>query len=290
MTERRHPAFAPKHGSPSIPIDLGEGPLVLLIHGQPGNGRSWWPVAEALRSDFRVVAPDRPGWGGHPRPPTTLAGNALALARLIEDRELLGEGERALMVGHSVGGGIALELALSRPELVSSLVLVGSVGVAAALTGMDRLLAVPVVGDSLLRAGVALLRRGARAARRLPSSGAVEAVVEHANRFPAVRAILAEGERPMDARARRAFLVEQRSLITETPSIEERLGTLRLPSVVLHGSADRVVSLGAARQLAEAIPGAELRVETGCGHRLPFERPGAVADAVRRYAALGGLD
>lgn len=285
----RHPALSKPNGSPSIPIDIGEGPLVLFVHGQPGNGRNWWPVAEVLSPEFHLVAPDRPGWGAHPRPATDLRGNALALARVLEDRELLGEGERAVVVGHSLGGGVALELAFRRPDLVGALVLVSSVGVAGALTGIDRLLAVPVVGDGLLRAGAVVIRRGVLAARRLSRAGAVEAVVERASRFPAVRAVMAEGDHPMDARGRRSFLVEQRALIQETPAIEERLPTLRLPTAVLHGAADHVVSLGAARDLAEAIPGAELHLEPGSGHLLPFEQPEVVAAAVRSYAALAGM-
>lgn len=289
MTAARHPSQLPRSGSPSVPIDVGEGPVVVLIHGQPGNGRSWWPVAEALRDSFRVLAPDRPGWGAHPRPATDLAGNALSLARVLEDREALEKDSRAVVVGHSLGGGVALELALVRPDLVAALVLVGSVGVAGALTGMDRLLAVPVLGDGLLRAGGAALRRTAGAVRRLSRAGSAEVLLEQASRFPAVRAVMAEGERPMDARARRAFLVEQRALIAETPEIERRLLSLRLPSVVLQGGADHIVSVQAARDLAEAIPGAELELHPRAGHRLPFEQPDVVAAAVRRYAALGGL-
>ncbi len=289
MDERQHRGPSSPNGSRSIPIDLGTGPLVLLVHGQPGNGRIWWSVAEELQPDFRVVAPDRPGWGAHPRPATDLRGNALALARVVEDRELLQEGEKAVVVGHSLGGGVALELALRRPDLVGALVLVGSVGVAAALNGLDRLLAVPLVGDGLLRASGALMRRGVLAARRLSRAGAVETALERASRLPSVRAVLAEGDHPMDARGRRAFLVEQRALIQETPSLEERLPTLRLPAAILHGAADHIVSPAAARDLAEAIPGAELHLEAGSGHRLAFERPELVAETVRRYCRLAGI-
>lgn len=289
QTAGRHPALSKPNGLPSIPVDVGEGPLVLFVHGQPGNGRNWWPVAEALSPGFHLVAPDRPGWGAHPRPATGLRGNALVLARMLEDRELLRKGERAVVVGHSLGGGVALELALGRPDLVGALVLVSSVGVAGALTGIDRLLAVPLVGDGALRAGAVVIRRGVRAARRLSRAGAVEAVLEQASRFPAVRAIMAEGDHPMDGRGRRSFLVEQRALIQETPAIEDRLPSLRLPTIVIHGTADHIVSVGAARDLAEAIPGAELHLEPGSGHLLPFEQPEVVAAGVRRYSSLAGL-
>ena len=271
-------------------MDVGTGTPVLLIHGQPGSGREWHLVAESLRSDHRVIAPDRPGWGSHPRPPTTLAGNAEALSRMLAERGVSAEaGDRVVVVGHSLGGGIALELALTRADLVGALVLIGSVGVAGALTGMDRLLALPVLGDGVLRAGEVAVRRAARAATRLSQGSRAESIVRRAYRFPAVRSLVAEGDRQMDGRDRRSFLVEQRALMEETPLIERRLSSLRMPCVVLHGSADRIVAPQAARDLAAAIPGAELMFVGNAGHRLPFEQPSLVAATVRRYSRLMAL-
>lgn len=275
--------------APSVPVDVGSGRTVLAVHGQPGTGRDWFSLAEELRGEFRLIAPDRPGWGAHPRPATSLSGNALSLVRLLDDRGLAGGCERLVVVGHSLGGGIALELALSHPDLVGALVLVGSVGVQSALSGIDRLLALPVLGDGLLRGGAATLRRGARAARRLARAPRLAAVLEQASRFPAVRAVMAEGDRPLNGRDRRSFLVEQRALIAETPSLERRLPSLHLPVAVVHGTADHIVSPEAARQLAEALPGAELVLRPGEGHLLPFEEPWLIASVVRRYAALAAL-
>ncbi|MHB8244890.1 MAG: alpha/beta fold hydrolase [Acidimicrobiales bacterium] len=271
----------------ALPIDIGGGPPVLLIHGQPGGGSDWWAVAEELRSDSRVIAPDRPGWGSHPRPATTLAANADALVRMLVARGISQDADGPIIVvGHSLGGGIAIELALCDPELVGALVLVGSVGVARALTGMDRLLAVPFVGDRVLRAGGLALRRTAQAASRLSHLSRTEGLVAMANRRPSVRAVMAEGSRQMDGRERRSFLIEQRALIDETPRIEARLASLRVPCIVIHGASDHVVAPEAAVELAAAIPGAELLLLEKTGHRLPFEKPQVVAGAVRRYRAL----
>jgi len=190
------------------------------------------------------------------------------------------------VVGHSLGGGIAIELALTRPDLVGALVLIGSVGVAAAVTGMDRLLAVPVVGDGVLRAGSVALRRTVAGFGRLSKVSRAEMLVERANRYPAVRAVIAEGGRQMGGRDRRSFLVEQRALIDETASIERRLPSLRVPTAVIHGTADHVVSPHVAAELAGAIAGAELLLRPNLGHRLPFEEAEFVAGVVRRYASL----
>lgn len=262
---------------------------MLLVHGQPGGGEDWRELAEALASDHRVIAPDRPGWGAHPRPAGGIAENAAALARVAER---CGAEPPLTVVGHSLGGGIALELALSRPDLVGALVLVGSVGVSAALSGLDRLLAVPIVGDGLVRAGGAAIRRAAGAVRRIPDRWPAGHLARRATTLPTVRAVLssAAGDGLL-GRARASFLAEQRALIEETPSLQRRLPLLRVPVAVAHGRSDRVVPLAAARLLAEQIPGAELVVFEGEGHLLAFERTAEVAALVRRYArmARGGM-
>lgn len=269
-----------------MPIDVGSGPVVLLVHGQPGSGSSWWPVAELLREEFRVIAPDRPGWGSHPRPATSLEANAVALVRMLNSKGIEAGGDRIVVVGHSLGGGIAIELALKAPELVGALVLVGSVGVPVALTGTDRLLAVPLIGDGVLRAGTAALRRAVSGAGRLSRLPLAEPLSTRANRYPALRAVMAEGAKALDARDRRSFLVEQRALIDETPLIYRQLGSLRVPSVVIQGTADHIVPAHAAAELAAAIPGAELVQRERAGHRLAFEDAPLVAEAVRRYSAM----
>jgi pimeloyl-ACP methyl ester carboxylesterase len=81
-------------------------------------------------------------------------------------------------------------------------------------------------------------------------------------------------------------LAEQRFLLDETPSLEHRLAHLRLPVVVVHGTADHVVPRAAERLLAERIPGAEFVSLEGEGHLVPIEHPKLIAPIVRRYAAL----
>lgn len=277
--------------SPALPIDEGQGATVLLVHGQPGGGADWEPVARLLAADYHVLAPDRPGWGANPRPATTLRGNAAALARLCSDRRAPGallDTSPVVVVGHSLGGGIALLLALEHPELVGALVLVAPVGVGEALGRSDRLLAVPVLGSGMLRAGAAVLHRGADVGRRLSERSAGNRLIGRVTRSGSLRAVMAEGEREVGARERRSFLVEQRAVIEETPAIESRLPSLRVPCVVIHGRADHIVPVAAGRRLAGVIPGAELVTVARAGHRIAFEQPELVADAVRRYSRLAG--
>lgn len=267
----------------TVAIDDGAGPAVLCVHGQPGSGIDWLPLVKELSADHRVVAPDRPGWGSDERAATGLAGNALDLGSLIES---VGLAPPVTVVGHSLGGGIALELALLRPELVGALVLLGSIGMEQALSRFDRLLAVPTVGDPVIRAGLAATRTGVRAGRRLTQSPRASAVVGRANRFPSVRALVWLEAQALGGRARASFLVEQRALIDDTPAIQRGLSHLDLPTAVVHGTADHVVPLTAARLLAERIPGAELVWLKGAGHLVPFERPELIAPIVRRYVTM----
>lgn len=245
-------------------------------------------MAELLADDFRVLAPDRPGWGGNPRPATTIAGNAEMLARFLGER-LDPDGPPVLLVGHSLGGAVAIELALGWPRLAGAVVLVSSVGVAAAVTGMDRLLAVPLLGDGVLGAGAVALRNAVRGTARITSGDRTRHLLERANKNAAFRAVMAEADHVFGARERRSFLVEQRALLEETPRIERRLGSLTLPCVVVQGGADHIVAPQAGRELAAAIPGAELVLRPGGGHLLPFEQPELVASVVRRYARVLGV-
>jgi pimeloyl-ACP methyl ester carboxylesterase len=269
----------------SVAIDEGSGPSVLLVHGQPGSGGDWASLAAALARDHRVVAPDRPGWGANERSAVGLAANASALAGDIETSRLP---PPITVVGHSLGGGIALELAMREPELVGALVLVGSVGTREALNRIDRLLAVPALGDPLVRAAAGALQRATAASRQLLAAAKVEGLGARMDGVRVVRTLSWLEDGPIGRREQQSFLVEQRALVDETPALERRLGALELPAAVVHGDADRIVPLRAARLLAERIPGGELVQLRDQGHLVPFERPDLVAAVVRRYSRMAG--
>ena len=269
-------------GGPRLPIDLGAGPVVVLVHGQPGAGGDWAAVASRLAADHRVLAPDRPGWGSDVRPATGLAANADALEALLD---AAGARSAVTVVGHSLGGGVAIELALRHPARVGALVLIGSVGVSGALSGFDRLLAVPLLGNGIVVAGVAALRRGLIAATRYAERHPGARIAESVALLPTVQAAVRSDARPLVGRARQSFLIEQRALVAETPSLERALCRVAVPTVVVTGASDRIVPPAAARSLAARLPGAELVVVPG-GHLLPFDHPEEIAGIVRRYSAL----
>lgn len=242
---------------------------MLLLHGQPGTHAVWLPAIPALRrTGARVIAVDRPGYDGHPEEATGFTGNAVAVLRLLDHLGL----DRAVLVGHSWGGGVALRTAQLAPERVTGLVLAASVGTRSALLRADRLLAAgPArrlvgLGMSLLPAAVASLAMTASGSH-LPRDE---------RRW--VLAGLAEWRR---RGAWQAFAIEQLELVSETPRLEQDLALLdpALRCLVVHGRHDGYVPLAAARDLASRIAGAKL-VEVEAGHLLPLEVPDVLADAV----------
>lgn len=269
-------------GVPSGLIDSGSGPVVVLVHGQPGAASDWEELTGLLSTDHRVLAPDRPGWGADPRRAMGLAANAEALEEMLTEASA---GSPVTVVGHSLGGGVALELALMHPERVGALVLIGSVGVEGALSGFDRLLAVPLIGDGIVRAGVAALRRGLIAATRYSQRHPEARVSQMVPTLSTVQAAIGSDGLPIVGRSRRSFLVEQRALLAEAPGLERALCRVAVATAVVSGASDRLVPVSAARSLAVRVPGAELIV-LGGGHLLPFDEPEKIAQVVRRYSAF----
>lgn len=239
---------------------------VLLLHGQPGSLHDWNRVVAGL-GHRRSVVFDRPGWDGI-RPATNLEGNAhAALAEL----DLHGV-SRAVVVGHSFGGAIAAWIAAQFPERVAGLVLVAPAANVASLYAVDRLLAAPIVGPVLSAAIV----RGAGWAL---SVGYLRRALARDEAYFAAAA-----RRLRSRSAWRAFVVEQRALISDLPLLETSLGRIAVPARILAGSADRIVPISSLRMLSDSIAGAQLELIEGAGHLLPLRQPQAVVQAI---GALG---
>ncbi|MCU1595474.1 MAG: alpha/beta hydrolase fold protein [Frankiales bacterium] len=246
----------------------GDGRPVALLHGQPGRGSEWDPVVAALKG-LRVVAPDRPGYDGTSA--QDFAGNASALAALARASDV----ERLVVVGHSWGGGVALELALNHPELVAGLCLIGSVGSPLAIHPTDRLLALPGIRRL---AGVVVCGSAVLSPRSF--------VAATGSSLPATdrRQVRRAGMRWLREGAASSFALEQSYLVRDSADLAARLGEVEVPSLVLTGGSDRTVSPAAAADLAARLPRSQLRTVPG-GHLLPAEAPDLVVAAVQEIVS-----
>src|SRR5690348_5447973 len=117
---------------------------VVLLHGQPGTGADWQQVADRLPDSLGVLVLDRPGYGASPQPAGGFTAGARAVVAEMDNRGI----DRAVLVGHSYGGGVALATAQLAPERVEALVLLASVG-PGCLTWADWVLAAPASGEFL---------------------------------------------------------------------------------------------------------------------------------------------
>ena len=246
--------------------DSGEGPPLLLLHAGIADRTMWDDVTPMLAERFRVVAPDLRGYGKTPLPDGPFV-YAADVAALLEGLGI----ERAHVVGVSLGGHVALDLALAHPGLVDRLVLVG-----AGIDGWEHEASLVAAWDE----EAAAFERGdldevswinVRTWLDGPTRG--------------------EGDVPKALR-RRVFEMQRAALDHDnpaaeggwlTPSRRARLGDVTQPTLVLVGALDQRDFRRIARLLAEDIPGAELNELPGVAHLPPLERPEAF---VRRLLAF----
>lgn len=249
---------------------------VVLLHGQPGCGSDWQQVVDLLPPGLRAVALDRPGYGGSRLPAGGYQANARAV---LADLDARGIG-RAVLVGHSYGGGVALTIAALAPERVAALVLLASVG-PGCLTGWDRLLAAPVAGEVCAITAFTLTPWAARAGlsalarlRRRPLAPG-----DHVNWQ--IWGYARHDHGPLW----RSFLTEQRALTGELGALTAALAGVSQPVLLVADPRDVVVPVRTSRQLAAALPDARLRLLPGTGHHLPRRAAPETAAVITDFLA-----
>ncbi len=239
--------------------DEGSGPVAVLLHGQPGDADDFTLVCLALRDKgLRVIAVDRPGYDAA-TPATGYAGNAAALAGLLDD---LGVAS-ARLLGLSWSGGVALRFALAYPDRVDGLLLAASVGAPESVVPSDRLMALPVAVtiSKLMAPRLAGLLERASGSRLDPA----------ARSLTRAAALRWSGTGGWDA-----FAVEQRALVRDTAPLWESLAPQAFPVTVVQGTRDGYVPVNAGRLLAGRL--AARYVEVEAGHLLHLEVPALLAE------------
>ncbi len=257
------------------------GPNVVLLHGGgiDSASLSWGLALEALAPYYRVYAPDLPGYGASAKPSVAYTTEFFIefVQKLLDALTL----SRVSLIGLSMGGAIALGVALRAPQRVEKLVLVDSYGlqerflahrIVWALTRWPALQEIAVLP---LRFSRVLVRWGMRVLTGNPSFITPELVAEVARwaRHPQARRAFAQWLRDEIwwDRVRTNFLSE--------------LGRIEAPVLLIHGERDRVVPVEAARRAHRLFKNARLVVLAGCGHWAPRERPEEVHRAILEFLA-----
>ena len=239
----------------------GSGPVLILVHGITNSSASWEPVRKQLARRFTVLAPDLLGHGdsAKPRGDYSLGANA----SLLRDFMLALGHQRATIVGHSLGGGIAMQMAYQFPERVERLALVASGGLGRQVTPVLRAVALP--GAELV---LPLL-----ASRPLVDAGAlVGGWIERLGlRVGSDIAAMAAGFASLqDIEARRAFVHTARSVIDISGQRVNATDKLYLaeavPTLILWGEKDPIIPARHGIRAHELMPGSRLQIFPGAGH------------------------
>jgi 2-succinyl-6-hydroxy-2,4-cyclohexadiene-1-carboxylate synthase len=250
----------------------GSGPPVLLLHGFTGSAATWGPLARALAESHATIAPSLLGHGRSDAPrdaarydmPSCVA-DLLALLDALRV-------ERAAVLGYSMGGRVALHLALAAPARVRALILESaSAGIADAAEREARARADAALAASIEMQGVAAFvdrweRRPLLASQASLPAGVREGL--RARRMSSDATGLAGSLRGLGAGI--------------VPPVWERLGEIAAPTLVVAGALDeKYRGIGAA--MARAIPGARLAIVEGAGHAVHLERPAEHESLVRAF-------
>ena len=268
------------HGHELSYVDSGSGPVVLFIHGILGSQRQWAHLVDKMDDDHRVLVPDLFGHGESAKPMGDYSLGAFASG--VRDLMVALGMERATVVGHSLGGGVALQLAYQFPERCERLVLVNSGGLGKEVHAILRAVCLP--GSELVMPFVL----APQVQRVLATVGGLASRVGFR---PSVRG--AEVWRSYtgltEIRGRTAFVHTVRSVIDVTGqrvSARDRLYLAQeVPTLIVWGDRDRIIPVAHAHATHELIPGSTLEIVAGAGHFLPFEAPAAFLRAL-----LGFID
>jgi len=268
------------HGRRAVYRIAGSGPPVVLIHGMLNSSSHWQAVARNLCRDHTVLAPDLIGHGDSaaPRGDYALGAHAASIRDVMAAIDI----DRATIVGHSLGGGVAMQFFYQFPQRVERLVLVSSGGLGHEVSPLLRTAALPGI-SSLLSLTIqprllAAMEAGGRRLRERDIGAGVH-----------LQAI-ARALRPLEnADARHAFISTLRSVIDvhgQRVSATDRLYLLEsMPTLIVWGERDHTIPLEHGRRAHEAIPHSVFGTIPGAAHFPHLEDPQALSRLLREFIA-----
>lgn len=260
-------------------LEVGSGPVVLLLHGEGSVAESWYDVLKGLAGSHRAIAVDLPGYG-YTEPTSEVSAVAMAVFvwRFADVLSL----ERPVIIGHSLGGAIAVHAALRRRDEVPALVLCNSAGMGRALNPIMVLQALTPLGD-LTQALVLLLPFGpellvtflALAGSRHPwriSPAWWSSQVQTAANPEMLATALRYQRSAVD-------------LLGQKDPLLDKLDELPMPTLVVWGVQDVLVPFWQAVAACRRLRRGRLRLFATSGHLVPTEAPEAFLSAVRPLLA-----
>jgi pimeloyl-ACP methyl ester carboxylesterase len=268
------------HGHRVVYREVGSGPTVVLIHGMINSSRHWEEVALRLADRHRVIAPDLIGHGDSatPRGDHSLGAHAASIRDLLAAIGV----ERSTIVGHSLGGGVAMQFFYQFPQRTERLVLISSGGLGSEVSPLLRGAALPGAA-TLLRIATQRALVGALGAtgRRMRAGGRSQGVyLESVAR--ALRPLQEDG-------SRRAFLETLRAVIDiqgQRVSAVDRLYLLgEMPTLIVWGKRDRTIPIEHGRDAHAAIPHSRFEALPRAAHFPPLEDPEGLARVLGDFLA-----
>jgi pimeloyl-ACP methyl ester carboxylesterase len=252
----------------------GEGPVILFVHGIAGSSLTWTGAQERLAERFTTIAPDLPGHGVSDKPIGDYSlGN---LASTLRDLLVALGHERATVVGHSLGGGVAMQFSYQFPELTERMILVSSGGLGRDVNLLLRAACLP--GADLFLSAVAgpLAAAGSSVGRALGRLGWRPA--------PDLQEVASGFSSLADTATRAAFLHTLRSVVGTTGQRINATNRLYLaaemPTLLLWGENDPIIPAHHARDAHERMPGSRLVTFAGSGHMPHLDQPVRFSDTV----------
>jgi pimeloyl-ACP methyl ester carboxylesterase len=237
----------------------GRGPAVVLLHGLGGFAQSWRYTIEALAARATVFSLDLPGFGRSAKPRTIYRLGYFARA-LHAFLDAMGVGQASL-VGHSLGGAVAVTYALTHPARVERVALVAALvpGFSFRMSWAYRLVALPVVGEALaLCARPPVYKAAIARCFHVACPAEVDYLIDHD--YPIRTGADAKAAWLATARHIRSDFVDHRA------DYQRAITTLDLPVLLVHGRQDPAVPPQHASEAAAGMPRAALRWVDGCGH------------------------
>jgi pimeloyl-ACP methyl ester carboxylesterase len=253
--------------------EKGTGTPLILIHGYTSLTYTWKEVFEPLSKNFRVIAVDLKGFGfsGKPDGDYTRRAQAVLVAHLLDHLHI----EKAWLCGNSMGGEVALNVAVANPQRVAGLILIDSAGVEVPGRGTltPGYLLIPVVGRLLIALSLT--------SDKLVRQGLEKSFYDHSKVTPDR---VANYYRPLQTRGGQLAALRARAQWARFP-VEPNLDKVNVPTLILWGAQDQLIPLAAGRKLNSLIKDSSLVIFDNCGHLPQEEMPARVIDEVTKFIA-----